>query len=390
VNRPAALAASIALLAVAGLGVAGCASQTVKAASTDVTAVTAPLATSLSTAQGTWAIAVMGGSAATYNNFWQLFVRPAGATRWSLVTPPAVADNGGLVAAGTPSSLLVGFRPSQDLVFSPLATSTDTGKNWTAGLIDAKLANVPDAVSASPSGQQLALLGNGTVETSGAGDAWSRLTTVQAVAASAAGRKCGLVGINASTFWENGVPVVAGACSHSGIAGIFEEVDGAWQAAGPVLAATYAGDRVQVLRLTSTATGTVALLQAGTNLLATWSDGSGWSTPVALGGATDVRASGFGAGGSAWVLLSDGRAETITGPGGSWQALPDVPANTAVLAPGETAGSAGASKAGGAGGAGGYEALAVSGAVLTVWQLDNGSWAKVQVINVPIVYGSSD
>jgi hypothetical protein len=61
VNRPAALAASIALLAVAGLGVAGCASQTVKAASTDVTAVTAPLATSLSTAQGTWAIAVMGG-----------------------------------------------------------------------------------------------------------------------------------------------------------------------------------------------------------------------------------------------------------------------------------------------------------------------------------------
>ena len=41
----------------------------------------------------------MGGSAADHNNFWQLFVRPAGTGSWRLVTPPGVATNGGLVVA---------------------------------------------------------------------------------------------------------------------------------------------------------------------------------------------------------------------------------------------------------------------------------------------------
>jgi hypothetical protein len=39
------------------------------------------LDTSMVTAAGTWAVAVMGGSAAQYNNFWQLFTRPARSTR---------------------------------------------------------------------------------------------------------------------------------------------------------------------------------------------------------------------------------------------------------------------------------------------------------------------
>ena len=136
---------------------------------------TAPLSTSLVTAQGTWAVTVMGGPAASENNFWQLFVRPAGASRWSLVTPEGVADNGGLVAAGGAggASLLVGFRPSQGLAFSPLATSSDTGQNWTPGLLDADLADVPDAMAVAPSGRTLALLRDGSIEaaaTSGGGD----------------------------------------------------------------------------------------------------------------------------------------------------------------------------------------------------------------------------
>ena len=59
------------------------------------------LNTSLVTAAGTWAVAVMGGSAAQHNNFWQLFMRPAGTTRWKLVTPPGTADNGGLARPGS-------------------------------------------------------------------------------------------------------------------------------------------------------------------------------------------------------------------------------------------------------------------------------------------------
>jgi len=125
--------------------VAGCGSQAAPAAPPPLAVQAAPLATSLVTAQGAWAIAVMGESAASENNFWQLFVRPAGASRWSLVTPPAVADNGGLVAAGGAggTSMLVGFRPSQALTFSPLAMSSDRGQNWTPGLLDAALADVP-------------------------------------------------------------------------------------------------------------------------------------------------------------------------------------------------------------------------------------------------------
>jgi len=347
--------------------------------------VTAPLSTSLVTAQGTWAIAVMGGSAASENNFWQLFVRPAGASRWSEVTPEGVADNGGLVAAGGAggTSLLVGFRPSQGLAFSPLAASADAGRNWTPGLLDAGLANVQDAMAVAPSGQTLALLNDGTIEAAAnaaaaAAGQWSRLTTLSGLAATAAGRECGLVAVNAVSFGPDNVPMAAGSCVRRGVAGVFADTAGGWQASGPALPAAFGRDQVQVLGLAGTPGGNVALLTAGGDLLAAWSAGGQWTVsapvaaPVAAGG---VDASGFGPAGSVWVLSGGGRAETIGGPGGSWQALPPVPGGTATLAPGPASG--------------GYDALAVSGSRLTVWRLDAGAWAKAQVINVPIEYGSS-
>ena len=75
-----------------------------------------------------------------------------------------MADNGGLVAAGGGAYLVAGFRPSQNLAFSPLATSTDTGRNWTPGLLDAGLADTPGAIAVGPSGRTLALLQDGTIE----------------------------------------------------------------------------------------------------------------------------------------------------------------------------------------------------------------------------------
>ncbi len=368
--------------------VAGCGTQTTPPAASALRVQTAPLSTSLVTAQGTWAVAVMGGSAASENNFWQLFVRPAGASHWSLVTPEGVADNGGLVATGAGPSLLVGFRPSQSLAFSPLASSGDTGQHWTPGLLDADLADVPDAMAVAPSGQALALLADGAIETAdtaGAATAggWSRLTTRSALVASTPGRECGLVAVNAVSFGQNNVPMAAGSCVRRGVAGVFADTGGAWRAAGPVLPAGFGRDQVQVLGLASTGGGSAALLLAGGDLLAAWSDGASWtvSAPLAAGG---VSASGFGpdgpaaAGGKAssvWVLLGGGRAETIGAPGASWRALPAVPAGTATLAPGS--------------GASPYDALAVAGSRLTVWRLTAGAWTKVQVINVPITYGSS-
>jgi hypothetical protein len=375
---------------------AACGSQRAAVVSPAPPAVTVPLGTSLVTAQGTWAIAVMGGSAASHNNFWQLFVRPAGASRWSLVTPEGVADNGGLVAAGASTSLVVGFRPSQNLTYSPLATSTDTGKNWTPGLLDADLADSPGAIAVSPSGQTLALLQDGTITaaptaSAAAAGQWTPLTTVNALAASAPGRSCGLMGVSAVSFGPNKDPMVAGSCARPGVAGVFTDTGGTWRSAGLVLPGKGAGmGTVQVLGLAATAGGNVALLATGNSLLAAWWNGTSWtvSDPLAAGPVTasTVRALGFGDGGSAWLLLGGGRAETIGGAGGSWQALPPLPSGTMALAPPGTATLAppGTGSAGGS-----YDALAVSGAKLTVWRLASGAWAKVQQITVPIAYGSS-
>jgi hypothetical protein len=347
------------------LTITSCGTQVVKVASPTVTTVPVPLGTSLSTAQGTWAIAVMGGSAADQDNFWELFVRSS-AGKWQLVTPPGVADNGGLVAAGSAGSLLVGFRPSQDLAFSPLATSTSAGAHWTAGVLNADLANVPDALAAAGS-QELALLRDGTIDAStDSGGTWSALP---ALATSAAGRSCAITGVNAVAFWSNATPVAAGSCTRPGVAGVFRYAAGSWQQDGPLLPAAYARDRVRVLRLT----GTTALFQAGQQLFASWWTGTGWASPVPLAAGSGVRASGFGANGAAWVMLGDGSAATISGPGQSWTGLPAIPAGTAVLA---------------LGGAG-PEALTAKGAKLTVWELTGGAWAKVQSMTVPIVYGSS-
>jgi len=361
--------------------VAGCGSQAAPAALPSTAVQTAPLATSLVTAQGAWAVAVMGGSAAAENKFWQLFVRPTGASRWSLVTPPAVADNGGLVAAGGAggTSMLVGFRPSQALTFSPLAMSSDRGQNWTPGLLDAALADVPDALAVGASGRILALLHGGTIvaapsTAAAAAGQWSQLTTLGTLAASAPGRSCGLVAVNAVSFGINNVPMAAGSCLRRGVAGVFADSDGMWQAAGPALPAGSGGDQAQVLGLASTKDGNAVLLLAGTDLLAAWSDGTRWTLSAPVQAAGGIAASGFGPGGSVWVLLGAGRAETVAGPGASWRALPPLPAGTATLAPGP---------------GGGYDALAASGSVLTVWRLAAAAWAKVQVIDVPIEYGSS-
>jgi len=360
-----------AVLASTGL-IAGCGSQPAGVTGAGPPPLTAPLSTSLVTTQGTWAVGVMGG-ADPGNKFWQLFFRPATSGRWSLATPQGVASNGGLVAAGGGAYLVVGFRPSQNLAFSPLATSTDTGRNWTPGLLDAGLADTPGAIAVGPSGRTLALLRDGTIEaapTAGAGR-WAPLTTLKALAASAPGRACGLEGVTAVSFGPDQNPMAAGICARPGAAGVFTDAGGTWRPAGLALPA---GSRVRVLGLTAIAGGTMALLAAGTTLFAAWRDGTRWtvSGPVTADG---VRALGFGPGGSAWLLPDRGRPETVAGAADrTWRPLPPGPAGTQVLAPG-TGGS--------------YDALAVAGSRLTVWRLAGGAWARAQQITVPIQYGSS-
>lgn len=395
-------AAGVALLA------AGCASTTTRSSSPGaaVQSVSSSLDTSLAAGGSTWVAAVMGGSRAENNAFWQLFVRSDTSNTWKLVTPPGVATNGGLVLAGAGSqSVLAGFRPGVDLTFSALATTRDTGASWSpGGPLDPGLVKEPDALAVAPVGEQLvALVAGGKAEESGnSGASWSALTSERSLAASTAGRSCGLTGLTAASYTPSGLPLLGGTCDHIGTAGIFSYSGGQWQAAGPTLPASLTGQRAAVLRLTrtasgSTAAGNVALLVAGVgkgeNLVAAWSSGtqssgthsSGthWtvSAPVTVGSA-GVRASGFGTDGAAWVILADGRAETISGPGSAWRALPSLPAGTETLAYGA---------------AGALDAMAVgdgkagAGSELTVLQLASTAtaWTREQTINVPIQYGSS-
>jgi len=361
--------------------VAGCASGGPAPAAPPAAAGTAALATTLTTAAGaTWAVVAMGSSASAENLFWELFTRPAGSDRWELATPPGVADNGGLVAASGPASVTVAFRPSQGLTFSPLAVTSDAGKTWGTGLLDAPVASVPDALAAGD-GTTLALLGDGAIEQAGPAGAWSRLAAPGAIASSVAGRRCHVTSLTAVAYAPSGTPLAAASCTQPGIAGVFALAGDTWQAGGPVLTGAFAARQVTVLRLTGTTAGDVALLQAGVSgaasLLAAWtSDGTHWTvSPPLAAGPGQVTASGTGPDGAAWVLLSGGRAYAISGPGGAWRRLPSPPQGTAALATGL---------------GGTFEALAVTGGKLTVYRLSAaGAWQEIQALTVPIQYGSS-
>ena len=408
-QRPLAAFALAGLLAVAACGSTP-AGGTARAAPSSGIAGPA-LTTSLSSSDGTvWAVVQMGSSAAQFNNFWELFVRPAGAAGWKLATPVGVASNGGLVIAQTGAgSLLAGFRPSQDLTFSPLATTADAGARWSQNtLLSPCLSDLPDALAGNSGGRLLALTDVGGVEVGARlGTTWTKLTTQRALASSKAGRTCGLTALTAAAWAPAGTPLVSGDCRKPGVAGIFAFSAGAWRPAGPALPASVSGGRVDVIGLATTGTRTTAILAAGTSIVAAWSKDGGahWTVSPALP-APASRAAGPHAGarpsvsiwgdGSAGLVfaISDGSAshgsasdgaasDGVTGltatmgwRAASWQTLPSLPAGAATLAlmPG-----------------GAPEALAVSPGILTAWQLRPGSsrWTLLQTLPVTIPYGSS-
>jgi hypothetical protein len=404
--RSGALAAAVAAIA-SGAALAGCGSSSsspssaagppASGAQAAASAQAASLATSLSTAKDSWAIVPMSSDPA----FWEVFVRPAASATWRLVTPPGVADNGGLVAAtDSASGLTVAVRPSQDLDFTPVASTADAGANWsTDGPISDGVAASAGALAVS--GRQLAaVLGNGTIEASSdAGNSWRTLAGPSTIAASASRQKCAAVHVSSISFGPVPTQVLAaGDCGTTGAAGLFSYSAGdGWQpvtlpVSGPLV------------RLGAGA----ALVRAQDGLTALWADdalhwyadaplsssatptpssspgspAADWTASAALPVTNAVTASGGLAGatptssGGMWVLLPGGQAATIGGPGQQWLLLPPTPAHTSVLASGP--GTA-------------LDALAVSGSTLTVWQLDHGStvWAKAQTISVPIQLGSS-
>lgn len=374
---------------IAGLLAAACGSTSAGGAGSAPPAPPAslPLATSLGgPGQPGWAVVAMGGSAASHENFWELFARPGGSTQWRLVTPAGVASNGGLLIATAGAGLLAGFAPSQDLRFSPLAAITTPTGAWTQNTspVSPGLAREPDALASDSTGSLLALTSAGTVlRGAESGATWTRLTSLRALAATPAAQSCGLAALTAVAFAADGAPLIAGRCTRKGAVAVFRSVPGGWRSTGPALPAWIAADRITVLGLTTQAGRTTAVLEAqarrSASAVVAWlpAGASGWtlSPPAGLGNGTP-RSADLWPGGGAALVLPDGTGQTIAGPGTAWQSLPALPRQTATLALGP---------------AGQFQALAVAGDRLTIWQLAaaTAEWRAAQQITVQIPYGSS-
>lgn len=390
------------VLLVAAVGLVGCTSSSpgVDASARPAPpSLTVPLDTTLATGTGTVAVVPMGELSDPLNTFWEVFFRSDTTSKWTPVTPPGVADNGGVVVSAGPdpsrgavASLLVGFEPSQALAFSPLALSVDDGGSWSTGLVEGGLAAVPDALSASRSSVSgsVALVRNGggeVLESTGSSSIGSKLAGRDAIASSSAGRSCGVGALTAVAFDAIMGPLVGSTCSSSGMVGIFGLVDGAWRLVGPRLSGRTESAPTKVLRLVDidgTVNGLVAVGdEPKTSLIGVASSADGaWtrSVPLLLGPDVRIVSTSIEPGGGFVVLSTGSRGKLVldaeTDPGGPWHTQPAPPARSKTVAEG-------------AGGE--VDALAVTSTLLTDWRLDapTGTWTKVATVQVPIQFGSS-
>jgi len=386
--QAAAMALGIALLATA----CGQASRQASPPPARKPAAKLSLATSVATASRNWAVLVVGDSADSTNDFWQVLtrpVRPAGPSRpatgdtWRLVTPPGVASNGGLVVAPTgASSLLAGFLPSQELRFTPLATTANAGGSWSAGVLNAHLAGTPDALAADPgTGKLLALLADGTLrQSTNGGKTWSTIASKQSVAKTQAGHRCDLTQLTGTAFSPSGDPMLTGSCTANGQTGIFTLTSGTWQPSNP---GAPADQPVTTLSISSSAGTTQAVLAIGhgatTSLVAARyaGDPARWtlSQPYTVGGEKVLSVS-TGSNGTTAVLLSDRGGLLLAGAAAGWRRLPALPPATQALAAGP-----------------GTELQALAGGrtTVTVWTLNDSrsGWTQTQHLPVPVQFGSS-
>jgi hypothetical protein len=353
--------------------------------------VATPLATSLEEGSGSWVAVAMGHLNQPLNTFWQLFFRPSASSRWSdVVAGTAVATNGGLVLAALGSgSLLLGVLPSHLLRFSPLLFSADGGRTYTPELVLMEgLAERPDALSASAGGHELALVGSGTgtqvLQTAPGLTGWHVLASESQLASSAGGHSCGLASITAVSF-DASQPVLGAACEVQNAVGIFVERNGAWQLAGPNLPSSLARGQVEVLGLRRSGRGLSALFAVSqgsrTSIVGAWTSAglTHWTISSVLRFG-DLKVESFGpSSGPGWFVLttdpSGAKSLEVLGSTASWVRLPTPPAQsaTAAFGPGPN-----------------VDVLGVNGGLMTDWRLASSRWAKTQVIDVPIPYGSSD
>lgn len=342
-----------------------------------------PLTTSVASPSGTWATFPMGHLDDPTNTFWELFTLQTGGQQWAQHTPPDVADNGGLVIAPTSAGAVVGFRPSQLLSFSPLASTKDGGTTYTPALLSGGLANVPDALSVSPSGAAAALTATQVLTSAATLSAWQPVTTLAAISASPAGQACGVRQLTA--VMTTGTDIVVGvSCSKPGVVGLLQRTGSAFVSASVQLPTTEANDVVEVLRIAPYKQGVAALIGvhngSATGYIAAWNPTLGsptWilSAPEPVGDTLLSTGVTTGAGFVVLAKSSSGAltAAVVAGPGSAWTALATPPAGTATIAVSTNR----------------SDALVAGSDTLTDYQLTDGQWVKAQTVQVAIPYGSS-
>jgi hypothetical protein len=336
---------------------------------------------SLATGDRTVAALAMGQLGNKNETFWQLVTSRAGSP-WTLVTPPGIATNGGIVfALPTTGVVVAALLPSQLLGFTALARSGDGGRTWSPGVVPGALDTVPDAIGAG-AGLQLVALRSGR-----AGDVvasrtllseWTTLATKASISRSIGG--CTLTSLTGVAVGPSGAVLASGSCA-SRSTPIVELLDGRWRSVGPT---TLTLESMDVVRLVGTARGAVALVEehhsahhelvvlASTDRFASWR-----SSQLVLGRGV-VTSTSVTASGAASVLVTEpgGSTEAFTthGAGLAWSQLPTPPARVAVVTADDT---------------GPIQALAVDRSVLTVYVERDGHWVVDQRLVVPIEYGSS-
>jgi hypothetical protein len=369
--RSAAVAAA-AIATTAGLVVAGCsATQSARAAGPAAAPPSIGLATAVAGGSGAaWATLPVPGLAGSTATYWQLLVRPAGRAAWRLATPPGVADNAGLVVTGPPGgALTVGFVPADRLTFTPLAVTTDGGGHWSQGLLPERLAARPDALTTLQAGALIAVTARAAEVSGPSGARWRTLVTEAELAASPAGRACGLRALTAAAA-PGSVPLLAGDCARPGRVGIFRRVGGGWALADLRLPAGLRTARVTVLRLLTVNGGAAALLAAagrsGTVLLAASGSGSGWTAGPAIGvGHTAARSASAGPDGDWGVALANSRA-VLVGPRTARFLPGRLPGAGATVLPGNP-----------------VSALVPGAGTVSVWELSGGGWRRRQTVSIP-------
>jgi len=346
-------------------------------------------------APASWAIVPMGILSQTDNTFWQLFVTSAAGAKWTLVTPQGVADNGGLAIATSPTGAVVGFDVSQDLGFSPLASTVSGGKSWTPAVLPQALTPVPDALAAEAGGNFLALAGHSgwTIDSSdNAGASTADWSSGSQVGATTRG-SCRVIALTAIAYGPAEVPVAGAACAASENVGLYQRLGRSWQliggtvpAAALAIAGSKAGSATEVERVWTFGTTLMGLATAvssgGTSCLFGFhrSAGGVWTTSAVFASAPSEHlvATGYGPDGSAFALISTGHsllAEILSATSGTWHQLPAPPTGTQtlVLGPG-----------------GSTEAFVVATSKLTIDGLTAaGTWEPRQVMDVPVPLGSS-